>query len=56
MLSNKTLNPFVNENLIGCRKLNMTLVFITKSYFIAKFYTIFYYANSKQTRASTNRN
>ena len=33
MLSNKKLNPIVTELLIRGRKLNISLVFITQSYF-----------------------
>ena len=33
MLCNKKLNPIVTELLIGGRKLNISLVFITQSYF-----------------------
>ena len=33
MLSNKKLNPVVNELFIIGRKLNISLVFITQSYF-----------------------
>ena len=56
MLSNKKLNPVVTELFIRDRKLcNMYPVFITQSYFaIPKLYTIFYYENSEQTRASPN--
>ena len=35
MLSNKKLNPTVTELLIRDRKLNISLVFITQSYFAA---------------------
>ena len=63
MLSNKKLNPIITELFIGNRKLNISLVFLTQSYFavpknirhvikILKFYTPFYYENSKQTRTS----
>ena len=34
MLSNKKLNPMVTELLIRGRKLNISLSFITKSYFV----------------------
>ena len=60
MLSNKKRNPIVTELFIRGRKLNISLVFIVQSYFAVpkkyqtKFYTIFYYGNSKQVRASTN--
>ena len=33
MLNNKKLNPIVTELFIRCRKLNISLVFITQSYF-----------------------
>ena len=33
MLSIKKLNPIVTELFVRCRKLNICLVFITKSYF-----------------------
>ena len=33
MLSNKTLNPLVTQLLIRGRKVNISLVFITQSYF-----------------------
>ena len=33
MLSNKTLNPIVTELFFRGRKLNISLVFITQSYF-----------------------
>ena len=35
ILSNKKLNPIVTELFIRGRKLNISLVFITKSYFAA---------------------
>ena len=60
MLSNKKLNLVVTELFIRCRKLKISLVFITQSCFAVakkyytKFYALFYYENSKQTRASTN--
>ena len=34
MLSNKKLNPIVTELFIRGRKLNISLVFITQSYFV----------------------
>ena len=34
MLSNKKLNPVVTETFIRGRKLNISLVFITQSYFV----------------------
>ena len=33
MISNKTLNPIITELFVRGRKLNISLVFITKSYF-----------------------
>ena len=33
MISNKKLNPIVTELFIRCRKLNISLVFISQSYF-----------------------
>ena len=61
MLSKKTLQPIIAELFIRGRKLNISLVFITKSYFVIPkyigfIYALFYYENSKQTRASTNQN
>ena len=47
------LNPIVTELFIRGRKLNISLVFITQSYFAvpkkyyARFYALFYYENSK---------
>ena len=38
MLSNKKLNPIVTELIISGRKLNISLVFITQSYFATKKY------------------
>ena len=59
MISNKKFNPIVTELLIRGRNLNISLVFITQSYFavpknIRLDSTLFYYANLKQARASTN--
>ena len=48
MLSNKKLNPIVTELYIRDRKLNISLVFITQSYFAVpkkystKFYALFF--------------
>ena len=58
MLSNKNLNPIVTKLLRG-RKLNISLVFVTESYFavpknIRLNSTLFCYDNSKQKRTSTN--
>ena len=60
MLSNKKLNPIITELFIRGRKLNISLIFILQSDMYvpknqAKFYTLFYHENSKQTRASTSR-
>ena len=33
MLSNKNLNPIVTELFIRCKKLKMSLVFVTQPYF-----------------------
>ena len=59
MLSNKKLDPIVTELFIRGRKLNISLVFITQSYFavpenIRLNSTRFCYENSKQKRTSTN--
>ena len=62
VLNNKKLNPTVTELFIRDRKLNISLVFITQSYFavsknirLNSIYTLFCYENSKQTRVSTNQ-
>ena len=52
MLSNKKLNPIVTELFIRGRKLNISLVFFTQSYFavlkgIRLNSTLFYYHNFK---------
>ena len=57
MLSNKEFNPIVPELFIRSRRLNISLVFIvlfccTKKYW-NKFYTLLFYENSKEMRAST---
>ena len=60
ILSNKKRNTMVTELLIRGRKLNISLIFMTQSYFAlpkkyeAKFNTLFCYENSKQKRTSTN--
>ena len=59
MISNKKFNPIVTELFIRGRNLNISLVFITQSYFavpknIRLDSTLFYYANLKQARVSTN--
>ena len=62
MVYNKKVNPIVTELYIRGRKLNISLVFLHNPIFLnqnksqTKFYTLFYYKNAKQTRASTNRN
>ena len=52
MLSNKKLNPIVPELFIRSRKLNISLIFITQSYFAVKyqtkFNTLFCYENSNK--------
>ena len=58
MFSDKKVTPIVTELFIRERKLNISLIFITQSYFIVpknKFNRLFRYENSKQKRASTNR-
>ena len=60
MLSNKKLNSIVSESFIRGRKLNISLIFITQSYFKVQkdvrlnTTDIFYYENAKQKRTSTN--
>ena len=64
MISNKKLNQIVRELSIRRRKLNISTVFITQSYYtilfprtkrcLTKMYTFFYYKNSKQSKALTN--
>ena len=54
----KKLNPIETELFIRGRKLNISVVFITQSYFYCsqkyqnKFYELFHYKNSKQKRTS----
>ena len=61
MLSNKKFIAIATELFIRGRKLNISLAIITQSYFAVpkiyytKFYALFYYENSKQTRTLTNR-
>ena len=61
MLSNKKLNPIVTELFIRGRKLNISIVSITKFYFCCsekyqtKFYKLFHYENSEQKITSINR-
>ena len=55
MINNKKLIPVVTELFIRGRKRNISIVFITQSYFkVPKFYTLFYHENSKQKRTSAN--
>ena len=60
MINNKKLNSVVTELFIRGRKLNISLVFITQSYFnVSKdvkteYYSLFYHKNSTQKRTSTN--
>ena len=59
ILRNKKLNPIVTELIIRGKKWNISLVFITQSYFavpknIRVNSTLFCYENSKQKRTSTN--
>ena len=60
LLSNKKLNSLVTELFIRGRKLNISYVFITQSYFkVPKDIRLntthfFYYGSSKQKRTSTN--
>ena len=54
MFSNKKLNPIVTELFIKGKKLNISLTFITQSYFavpkdIKINSTLFYYENSTRT-------
>ena len=59
--SKNRINPIITELFIRGRKLNVSLVFITQSLFFCikkyqtKFYPLFYYENSRQTRTSSNR-
>ena len=60
MINNKKLNPIVTELFIRGRKPNISIVFITQSYFnVPKDVKLnsthfFYYENSKQKRTSAN--
>ena len=59
MINNKMLNPVINEVFIRCRKVNISIFFITQSYFkvlksVRLNSTVFYYENSKQKRTSTH--
>ena len=57
IVSNKKLNPIVTELFIRGRKLNISLVFIAKSYFSVpkniRLNSVFYDEISKQKRTST---
>ena len=61
MYSNKKLNSIVTELFIRGRKLNISLVFITQSYFTVpknKFYALFYYkiqTSKFQTKHNFNK-
>ena len=54
MLSNKKLNPVITELFIRGRKLDISIALLCQKKNYTKFYTLFYYGNSKQTRTSTN--
>ena len=60
MINNKKLNPVVTELFIRRIKLNISIVFITQSYFkVPKDVRLnsthfFYYEDSKQKRTSAN--
>ena len=60
MLFNKKLNPIITVFFIRGRKLNISLVFVTQSYFAVpkniRLNSTHYYENSKQRRASTKCN
>ena len=52
MINNKKLNSIVTELFVGGRKLNISLVFITQSYFkvpkdVRKYYSLFYQKSTK---------
>ena len=47
MINNKELNSIVTELFIRGSKLNVSLVFITQSYFKVIYYSLFYHKNSK---------
>ena len=54
VMGNKKFQAIINELLIRCRKLNISLAFITQSYFFCsrrcqtKFNTLFDYKNKQQ--------
>ena len=59
LINNKKLNPIVSELFSRGRKLNISIAFITQSYFevpkdVRLNSTFFHYENSKQKRTSTN--
>ena len=59
MINNKILNPAITELFIRCGKVNISILFITQSYFkvlksVRLNSTVFYHENSKQKRTSTN--
>ena len=57
MLSNKKVNPVITKLLIRGRKLSCfyyAILFCCVKKYYTKFYALFYYENSKQTRTSTN--
>ena len=61
IFSNKKLNSVVTELLPRVRKVKISPIFIIQSYFafpknISYLYPLLYHENSKQMRASTNRN
>ena len=53
MFCNKKLNPIETELFFRCRKLNISLLIITQSYFAVP-NTLFCYQNFKQKKTSTN--
>ena len=55
MANDRKLNPIVTELFIRGRKLNISIVFVTQSYFklskdVRLYSTLFYYENSKQNK------
>ena len=55
IMINKKFQVIIKELFIRCRKLNISLAFITQSYFCSKRYkikfnTLFYYENKQQKR------
>ena len=55
IMRNKKFQAIIKELFIRCRKLNISLVFITESYFFfkrckIKFNTLFDYENKQQNR------